>query len=266
MDWIHKFQLFLFDFDGLLVNTERLHYQAYINMLRGRGCDIDWSFSKFCTLAHLNASALKDQIYAEFPLLDPDWGVLYAEKKQIYFSLLESGKVELMPGVEILLQKLSEAGIQRCVVTNSLLEQIQIIRSGLPVLNTIPHWITREDYEKPKPNPECYLRAIELYGKERDRIIGFEDSIRGLSALQQTPALSVLICPSDHPLLDGAGSFLNSCDLSSKDRTPAISMQYGPPRDSSNLGQHEATKIQESTRARYEGSLYFPSFNDILLP
>ncbi|MFI5344131.1 MAG: HAD family hydrolase, partial [Chlamydiales bacterium] len=200
MDWIHRFQLFLFDFDGLLVNTEHLHYQAYVNMLTRRGCVVDWSFSKFCSLAHLNANALKDQIYAEFPFLEPDWRVLYGEKKQLYFELLGSGKVELMPGVETLLQKLNKAKIERCVVTNSLLEQIQLIRSQHPVLQTISHWITREDYEKPKPNPECYLRAIELYGKKGDRIIGFEDSIRGLSALQQTPALPILICSSHHPL------------------------------------------------------------------
>lgn len=202
MDWIHRFQLFLFDFDGLLVNTEHLHYQAYVNMLAARGCFIDWDFSKFCTLAHLNADALKQQIYAEFPSLEPDWKILYAEKKQIYFDLIASGKVELMPGVEPLLQALNKAGIQRCVVTNSLLEQIQLLRSQHPVLQTIPHWITREDYEKPKPDPECYLRAIQLYGKKGDRIIGFEDSIRGLQALEQTSAQPVLICPNHHPLLD----------------------------------------------------------------
>lgn len=202
MDWIHRFQLFLFDFDGLLVNTEHIHYQAYVEMLTRRGCPIDWDFSKFCALAHLNADALKQQIYAEFPSLDPDWKRLYAEKKEIYFDLISSGKVELMPGAEPLLQALDKAGIERCVVTNSLLEQIQLLRSQHATLRTIPHWITREDYEKPKPHPECYLRAIQLYGKKGGRAIGFEDSIRGLQALQQTPAQAVLICPAHHPLLE----------------------------------------------------------------
>lgn len=202
MDWIHRFQLFLFDFDGLLVNTEHLHYQAYVNMLHRRGCNVDWDFSKFCTLAHLNSEALKQQIYFEFPNLEPDWKILYAEKKQVYFDLISSGKVELMPGVDSLLRALEKEGIRRCVVTNSLLEQIHLIRGSHPVLQTIPHWITREDYSQPKPNPECYLRAIELYGKKGDRIIGFEDSIRGLQALEQTPATPVLVCPSHHPLLE----------------------------------------------------------------
>lgn len=204
MDWIHHYQLFLFDFDGLLVNTEHLHYQAYINMLQARGFQPDWSFLRFCELAHLNADALKEQIYAEFPGIDPDWKVLYAEKKRLYYELILSGKVELMPGVEKLLKALERAKIRRCVATNSFLEQTKLIASQHPALQSIPHWITREDYTKAKPNPECYLRAIELYGQKGDRIIGFEDSLRGIEALKKTPAIPVLICPLQHPLLEKA--------------------------------------------------------------
>lgn len=204
MKWIHEFQLFLFDFDGLLVNTEHVHYQAYVNMLAQRGVKLDWSFARFSELAHLNSSALKAQIYAEFPDLDPNWEDLYGEKKQIYFDLIRSGKVGLMPGVEKLLYALEKEKIRRCVVTNSFFEQIQLLRSQHPSLQTIPKWITREDYERAKPDPECYLRAIQLYSQPGDKIIGFEDSIRGLRALQGTPALPVLICPSHHPLLEMA--------------------------------------------------------------
>lgn len=202
MKWIRDFNLFLFDFDGLLVNTEHIHFQAYVNMMAKRGYNLGWSFARFCEMAHLNASALREGIYAQFPDLDPDWDTLYEEKKRNYFELISSGRVELMPGVERILRALQEANIRRAVVTNSLLEQIRLIRSHIPILQTIKHWVTREDYEKPKPSPESYLKAIQLYGQPGDKIIGFEDSIRGLQALKQTPALPVLICPSHHPLLE----------------------------------------------------------------
>ncbi len=202
MKWISDFDLFLFDFDGLLVNTEHLHLQAYTNILAKRGCDLGWSFARFCELAHLNASAVKEAIYAQFPDLEPNWEIVYAEKKEEYFALLRSGKVELMPGAARLLKALDDAKIRRCVVTNALLDQTVLLRSQIPLLNTIPKWVTREEYEKSKPDPECYLKAIQLYGKKGDRIIGFEDSLRGLEALRKTPALPVLICPSHHPLLE----------------------------------------------------------------
>jgi HAD superfamily hydrolase (TIGR01509 family) len=202
MDWIQHFQLFLFDFDGLLVNTEHLQHQAYVNMLEKRGHHLDWSLPQYCSVAHLNATALREALYVKFPDLDPNWQMLYEEKKQMYQELLGSGKVELMPGVLRLLEKLAKVGIQRCVATHSRFEQIQAIRAQLPILQTIPHWITREDYGEPKPHPECYLRAIQLWGKPGDRIVGFEDSIRGLHALQKTPALPILVCPSHNPVLE----------------------------------------------------------------
>lgn len=218
MDWIHRFQFFLFDFDGLLVNTEYLHYQAYVNMLAQHGFRLSWNFAQFCELAHLNATALKENLYAEFSDLDPNWEVLYAEKMKAYFELLIAGKVELMPGVAALLSALDVASIRRCVVTNSLLDQTKLIRSQIPILRTIDHWITREDYEKPKPYPDGYLRAIELYSKAGDRIIGFEDTLRGLQALRQTPATPVLICPGHHPLLEialegGGGHFESIAEI-----------------------------------------------------
>lgn len=202
MKWIRNFQLFLFDFDGLLVNTEAIHFQAYIDMLSAKGYTLDWSFNQFCAVAHLHASALKEAIYEKFPDLSPNFDALYEEKKKIYCDLLGSGKVELMPGVAQLLNELEKANIQRCVVTNSFRDQIELIRAQLKPLQSIPHWITREDYELQKPSPECYLRAIELFGKKGDRIIGFEDSVRGVQALKETPALPVLICPRHHPLLE----------------------------------------------------------------
>ncbi len=188
MDWIKRFQLFLFDFDGLLVNTEHLHYQAYVNCLIQRGHTLAW----------------KEAVCREAPPFEAIWKTVYQEKKEAYLELLGTGKVELMPGVEKVLRALEEEKIRRCVVTHSLLEHVKLIRARIPVLETLSHWITRADYEKPKPSPECYLKAIQMYGKKGDRIIGFEDSVRGLEALRGTPALPVLICPSHHPLLEMA--------------------------------------------------------------
>ena len=190
MEWIHSFQLFLFDFDGVLVNTEELHYKAYKKMCADRGFSLKWDLSTYAHYAMYRAEGLQEGIYKEFPALkqqEPDWSRLYQEKKDAYFTLLKEG-VELIPGVEKLLLALEEAGISRCVVTNSVAAHIALIREQIPVLNTIPHWITREDYEKPKPDPECYHKAIELYSRPGDRVVGFEDSPKGLKALLETDA------------------------------------------------------------------------------
>lgn len=205
MQWIFHYQLFLFDFDGLLVDTETLHYQAYIKMCAQRGFHLKWSFPRYSEAAHHQSTGLRDQIYAEFPALqaqEPDWDILYAEKKRFFLDLIENGTVPLMPGSAHLLLALQEAGINRCVVTHSATALIQRIRQQNPILDTISHWITREDYTHPKPDPECYQLAIDKLAQPNDRIIGFEDSPRGLQALLETKAKPVLICPPHSPYLN----------------------------------------------------------------
>src|ERR1700690_3692185 len=112
MHWLHNYQLFLFDFDGLLVNTEEIHYMAYKRMFNGRGLELTWDFDYYCTLAHYSAEGLRDQVYEQYhelKTMEPSWAVLYSEKKQAIIDLLNEGKVHLMPGVEKILTYLNEA-------------------------------------------------------------------------------------------------------------------------------------------------------------
>lgn len=202
--WVHKYQLFLFDFDGLLVNTEELHFAAYVEMCRQRGFELTWNIKHFFEAAHFSATGLREAIYKEFPALlrqEPVWNTLYAEKQAAYMRLLKSERLSLMPGVAPLLQALEKANIKRCVVTNSTREQVESVQHSLPMLCTIPYWITREDYVHPKPDPQCYQQAIARYATHQDQVIGFEDSMRGYQALVGSGAKAVLIADPFHPQL-----------------------------------------------------------------
>lgn len=196
MDWIHHYQLFLFDFDGILVNTELLHYQAYQKMCADRGYSLPWDWKTYCKAAMFSSTGLQEGIYATFPELkreEPLWKVLYEEKKKAYVNLLEEGYVTLMPGAERLLEALAQTQVKRAVVTHSPQEHIQRLRRQFPILDSIPVWITREDYSQPKPHPECYQIAVERLSKAGDKIIGFEDSPRGFQALSQVDVQAVFI-------------------------------------------------------------------------
>jgi len=202
MQWIHQYHLFLFDLDGLLVNTEEIQYAAYQKMCADRGFHLPWDFDRYCQIAHHDAKGIRENIYADLPLLkaqEPEWSVLYAEKKRALMYLLQTRKIELMPGVEKLLKALQKANIKRCVVTNSLHEAVALIRKQNSVLDTIPVWLTREYYSNPKPHPEGYLTAIEKLACSTDRVVGFEDTPRGLKALLETRAQPILISKTYYP-------------------------------------------------------------------
>ncbi len=199
-----EFEIFLFDFDGLLVDTEPLHFAAYVELCRRHGFDLNWSLGEYCKAAHFKSQGMKEALYRAFPGLykqEPRWEVLYAEKKGIYERMLQEGRLQLMPGAEVLLMRLQDEKRKHCVVTNSPRVQVEMIKDAFAVLQQIPLWLTREDYEMPKPSPEGYLKAIERLEGSKSRVVGFEDSMKGLKSLLSAEATAVLICPKDHPQL-----------------------------------------------------------------
>lgn len=201
MDWITKYQTVFFDFDGLLVNTEQLHYQAYKKAISTQGEILTWDFPTFTSIAHRSATGLRELITKQFPFLIErlGWQEFYQEKTKSYLALLKSGGLELMPGVSRILSLVQKKGLSHCVVTNSTRQQVEMIKTNLPLLCQIPHWITREDYTSPKPAPDGYLKAIDLLNGNVGGRIGFEDSLRGIDSLKGAGITPVLICSPDHP-------------------------------------------------------------------
>ena len=200
MHWVLKHSPIFFDVDGLLVDTDRLHFQADQTMLKKRNCSLPWDLTTFLSIAHKNATGLKAHILALFPELhSTDWDILYAEKKAVYMELVQKGALKMMPGAKRMLTLVSEENIPHAVVTNSTKSEIEAIQKHLPDLKTIPTWIVREDYQSPKPAPDAYLKALEVLGETAENCIGFEDSLRGVDSLIGAHIKPVLICLETHP-------------------------------------------------------------------
>ncbi len=200
------YQLFLFDLDGLLIDTDSLHHQAYVDFLKKRKYNLPWSFQEYLSIARSSSSALKEQIYNLFPDLheiEPNWEVLYAEKRSAYIELLKKARsIPLMPGAESFLMRILYVGKTVAIVTNAGREEVEIIKTKVPLFSHISEWVVREDYEKPTPDPQCYKMAIDRLSFTRLGIIGFEDSARGLVALLGSSATAVLVSPYEYPQLE----------------------------------------------------------------
>lgn len=197
---LNAYDLFLFDFDGLLVNTEELHYRAYQTVCHHHNAPFDWSFERYCQTAHYDASSFREQLLTAYPKLSAmPWEEFYAEKQATIIRFVETGRVSLMPGVKELLGALQKADKPHCVVTHSPDRLVNVIREQHPILNAIPYWITRHHYTHPKPHSECYIKAIATYSKPGDKVIGFEDTPRGLQSLLGTDAQAVLITTIPYP-------------------------------------------------------------------
>lgn len=198
-------KLVLLDFDGLLVDTEKLHYLGYKEALAKRGLFLDIDFITYSGLAHdASGTALKDFVYKLYPSLQEPWEDIRKDKIALYSSYIEA-HVDLMPFVPEFLHSLEKKQIPTCVVTNSPKKNIDLIKKHQPLLNTIPIWLTREDYKRPKPYPDGYLKALSLFPHIHPKdATGLEDTLRGVEALKLAHIHPILICASAHPQLKDA--------------------------------------------------------------
>lgn len=175
---LEKFKLVCFDFDGTLVDSEPLHFQAWNQTLEKRNLPTLDSFELYCTYAHSSQGLM-----SFFPVMTLElWQKIRKEKSDLYTLLIEKSPPAPLPGVDKLLDYLANNRIDTCVVTNSPLHDISLIRACYPLLHRIPCWITREDCVEPKPHPDGYLQALALHKLSPQEAVAIEDAPKGLEA------------------------------------------------------------------------------------
>ena len=195
-----SYDLYCFDFDGLLVDTESFHHLAYLEMLKREGAEVDLDFDQYCVLAHsADRKKLPDFCYSIFPNLNPDWQFLRKKKIAIYTEILQSKAPPLMPGVKTYIQALLAQKKQLCVVTNSNKKDTDLIKLHHPILLKIDTWITVENVKRPKPHPDGYLEALSLFQCPAEKAIGFEDTLRGIESLKAANIKPILLAKPSYP-------------------------------------------------------------------
>ena len=199
---LDKFELVCLDFDGLLVDTEPIHYLAYKKMLSNRGIDLNLDFLSYSMYAHdVTGKSLGNYVLEKNQSIK-DWDQLRIEKQAIYTEIITNSQIKLMEGVDEFFKYLKKRKILMCVVTNSMVGDTNIIRKQLPILNQIPIWLTKDMYARGKPYPDGYLCALKHFQNIRsEKVVGLDDTLKGISAMQLANIFPILVCSKDHPQL-----------------------------------------------------------------
>ena len=94
-------------------------------------------------------------------------------EQQMYYDFLD--------GFEQLIRDLHNHGVKTAVVTSSNMPKMESVYRYQPAFKSLFDAIlTSEDFERSKPDPDCYLKAAERLGVKKDECIVFEDSFNGL--------------------------------------------------------------------------------------
>lgn len=162
----------LFDFDGVIADTESQYTYFWDKMgkdylgLEGFGHTI-----KGQTLV---------QIFGKF------FDGMVKEQEEIVPQLNafeRNMSYDYIPGALEFMQELKRRGIRSAIVTSSNDIKMSNAYAAHPeLLEIVDTVLTSEHFSKSKPDPECFLKGMEVLGATPQEAIVFEDSFHGISA------------------------------------------------------------------------------------
>jgi HAD superfamily hydrolase (TIGR01509 family) len=181
----------LFDYDGLVVDTERTLADVIIEHVAAHGGSITYA-----DFGHLFGSTEVDHVWDE---LLPTWctGLTLADLEAHAGAVLPAinDALEPLPGVRELLAAARDAGWRTGLGTGSDRERItpRLARHGL--LDLFDVIVTRADVARGKPAPDIFLEAARLLDLPPEECIVLEDSPHGCEAALAA-GMRVIACPS----------------------------------------------------------------------
>lgn len=185
----------VFDFDGLILDTETPQFHTVAAAFSAHGVDLDltdWQ-DIVGTADHPHWSEmLADALGARAH--DVDLDVVRQERQSEYHRRLEDESV--LPGVVDLIGAALAAGLALAVASSSPRDWVHghLTRLGLRAHFDSLH--TREDVERTKPAPDLFDRAVTSLGAEPGRTVVLEDSPHGVTAAKAAGTI-VVACPND---------------------------------------------------------------------
>jgi HAD superfamily hydrolase (TIGR01509 family) len=180
----------LFDFDGVLVDSEPVHYSCWYELLRNAGVELTWEayHTRFSGISHLGLIEQFAELRDPPVPMEQMWEI-YGHKQQMYRQETEDGHL-LTPAIRELVRSLD--GYRLGVVTSSARADVETQLRNAGIRDCFEVVVCRDDVKALKPAPDLYLRAMELLGIRHALVL--EDSAPGMAAARaaQLEVLSVV--------------------------------------------------------------------------
>ncbi|MCF7731944.1 MAG: HAD family phosphatase [Akkermansiaceae bacterium] len=174
-----KFPAILFDFDGVLVDTEWAIYRSWLRVFEANGHDLPLEIYTRCIGSDFATwspkTHLEDLTGSGF-----DWHDLDARRQtEITGELTDAGP---MPGAVELLDRLAASGTPCAVVSSSSHHWVDGWLGRLGLAGYFQTTVCRGDAPAIKPAPDLFLAAAARLGVEPASCLVIEDSLNGVIA------------------------------------------------------------------------------------
>ena len=179
----------IFDFDGVIADSEPLHCQAFQQVLKKRlSIEITTDHYYRDYLGYTDVDLVENLIRdLELNVSGDEIEALSAEKTVVFEELVRT-KSSIIDGVAEFVEMLTEENIPIAICSGALASDIELMLDGSSLADSFKVIVTADDTSKGKPDPEGFLLVVERLNEVCDEAILpgecviIEDSHWGLDA------------------------------------------------------------------------------------
>ncbi len=182
----------IFDFDGVIVDTEPVHYEALRNVLGPYDIRIEWEEYVRVYMGFDDRDAFREAFRSRGIVLDDrKMAELLSSKSKIFQEVIRGG-VRDYPGAVSLITALHASGLPLAISSGALRSDILPIVRVLRIDRCFRHIVSAEDVRKSKPDPESYALAFRKLKRSHparltkpERSLAVEDTPAGIRAAKR---------------------------------------------------------------------------------
>lgn len=202
----------IMDFDGLIVDTEMLWYQIYVNWFRDKK-NYELSVEEFLLCVGSNSEDLFRALDKAGLYVDRE---LFVKDTQERF-IQESSLLPAKDGVEDFLRSAKEHGLYVALATSAKKKKPTVHLERLGLMKYFDRLVTAEEVEHIKPEPDLFYKAAEYADCQPEECLVVEDSQNGLLAGVRA-GMRVLVVPNGvTQYCDFTGEYLKMNSLAEAD-------------------------------------------------
>ena len=176
----------IFDFDGVIVDTEPLHYKGFQIVLKPENLFFSWNEYENIYMGFDDRDAFRE-VYrrSSRKLTEEKLALLMSNKASVFQKIVELG-VNPYPGVIKLISTLHQQGTPLAICSGAVRSDIIPIIKYLGIADCFSKIVTAEDVLRSKPDPESYNIAAQFLRTTFP--LSPDDSKMLIIAVEDTPA------------------------------------------------------------------------------
>jgi beta-phosphoglucomutase len=177
-----KYKGFIFDLDGVIVFTDKFHYQAWKKMADGMGIYFDETINnRLRGVSRADSLEIILERYEGEPLPDEKKAALMEEKNNTYRELLSTmTPADVSDQVRDTLKALREAGAKLAIGSSS--KNTKYILERVHLTDAFDAISDGTNITHSKPHPEVFVKAGEFLGLAPEECVVVEDAYAGIDA------------------------------------------------------------------------------------